>query len=141
MELALTFFLALIAPGAGQMYAGRYAPGVFFGAAFALGMAVFTPLCARLVPGRDGKVKVVYWANILYVCVLVLSVSDAVARCWAYPPQGPFPAGKAWVTLVFVLCVVSLHRNLRRPNLIDMLADMPGFSNLVLSRRKPDSAD
>lgn len=141
MELALTFFLALIAPGAGQIYAGRYVPGAFFGVVFALGMSVFAPLCARLAPGRDGKVKVVYWANILYVCVLVLSVSDAVVRCWTHPPQGPFPAGKAWVTLVFVLCAVSLYRNLRRPNLIDVLAGMPGFSNLVLSRRKADSAD
>ncbi len=141
MELALTFVLALVAPGAGQIYAGKYVSGFFFGAVYSAGLYAVVPLCARLVSGADGKVRVAYWANILYACLLALSIADAAVRCWLHPPSGTFPAGKIWAAAVFALCAVTAHRNLRRPNLIDALAGMPGFSKLVLYRGKTESAD
>lgn len=141
MELFLTCILALVAPGAGQIYAGRYASGVFFGAVYGAGLYAMVPLCARMASGTDVKVKIAYWSNILYACLLALSVADAVIRCWRHPPAGDFPAGRLWPAAVFALCAVTAHRNLRRPNLIDALADMPGFSRLILYRRKADTAD
>lgn len=91
MTPALCLVFSLIFPGAGQIYAGDYAPGVIIGLLFALGKSALLPLSFRAfkVNGLPRALTFFYVCNCGYIALICVAAAGALWRGF-YTPDTHF---------------------------------------------------
>jgi|GEM_PF-3015913 len=135
VNVAAAVALSLFAPGAGQFYNGDYVKAAVFAAVFSCGLTVLAPLAARALRSRGARpvLLAARAANTVYASFAVISVADAGWRAWRAQT-----GGIDWRQLVFAalfgVIIAGLARNLKAPALVNMIAGMEGFSDMVLGR-------
>lgn len=97
--LALVF--SLMAPGAGQIFIGKFGQGILFGALFALGKSTLLPLSLRACKVTQLK-RMLQFFYVCNWCYIILILTAALAAFF----QATATEKKYFLaTLFFIICV------------------------------------
>jgi len=137
MTVALALVLALVAPGAGQIFNGFFLRGILFGFFYACLVSVLLPLTVRAfhITDRIKLLNTIKAFNIVYAVVIFLSVVDALFYAFAQRHGGVSGLRLLYAAL-FCLAFMPMHHNLGKPFFADALSGMAGFSKLLPRHRR-----
>jgi len=131
--LALLF--SLVAPGAGQIFIGKFMQGILFGFLFSLGKSALLPLCLRLfrVTKLKRMLQFVYLCNWGYI-VLIFGASAAAFF------QAQHAVEKHWVAAIFfIVCVRTIQKQTFNSFIFTALCGRSGMWKILQSISKNTS--
>ena len=97
----LAILFSLMTPGAGQIFAGKFAQGILFGALYALGKSALLPLSLRVfkVTKLKRTLQFFYVCNLGYIFLILYATASAFFQA-KNASENYF-----LVTFIFILCV------------------------------------
>ncbi len=110
--IALLF--SLICPGAGQMFYGDFVKVIIFSFIFVFGKIVVLPLLIRIfrITKPEKILKFAYVFNIFYICVIVLSIIDAVF--FTFRLEVVLNIKKIIFVSIYCVVILTVYINLKR---------------------------
>lgn len=111
---------SLICPGAGQMFYGSFTKAIIFSFIFVFGKIVILPLLIRIFKIRETQkiLKFAYAFNIFYICVIILSILDAVFFGFSLK-IGPSIKKIVFIS-VYCIAILAIYFNLKRYQVLFM---------------------
>ncbi len=128
----VSLLFSLMAPGAGQIFIGRFAEGLLYGVLFSLGKSAFLPLSLRLFRVTTLKRTLQFF----YVCnwgYIVLILGSALA---AFLQTKNGMNGYVLYAILFIVCVRLIKKQTFNSFIFTALCGRKGIFNILQKIRK-----